>query len=153
MLNFVFFQFITLLHISQLKMLQFFLPRGTLSDVLGASTSLGFNYTAAVAVIQTAFTTNFLHMILKSFLKVFNSFKQFSFLSFNYLEAAIQTSFTVNFLHTSPEQSFHILTKILYPILWNLAITPLVKSSEAKSKAFLPGSKLALVVSCNAHLL
>ena len=73
-------------------------------------------------------------------------------LDFNYMAAAIQAAFMGNFLHTYSKLCLSQSVLYLFPILSYLAITSLVKSSEAKSKSFLPVPKIPLVVSCKPLL-
>ena len=73
-------------------------------------------------------------------------------LDFNYMAAAIQAAYMGNFLHTYSKLCRSRSTLYLFSIFSYLAITSLVKSSEAKSRSFLPVPKIPLVVSCKAVL-
>ena len=73
-------------------------------------------------------------------------------MDFNYMAAAIQAAYMGNFLHTYSKLCRSRSTLYLFSIFSYLAITSLVKSSEAKSKSFLPVPKIPLVVSCKPLL-
>ena len=68
------------------------------------------------------------------------------------MAAAIQAAVMGNFLHTYSKLCRSRSTLYLFPIFSYKAITSLVKSSEAKSRSFLPVPKIPLVVSCKALL-